>query len=152
ALAPRVLAPALLERDHLGAAGLLDHLAGDRGTRDRGRADRNVVAAHDKHLAKLDEVAGRALDLVDRDHILLGDPVLLAAGLDDCEHRSFPRVRYRRWVVPAGFLAVLNRVDFARARSTKGAGFPRRARRNIEARPEESTQTADLPWIPGVSR
>src|SRR5882672_3609757 len=38
ALAARILAAALLERDHLGAALVLQHLGGDRGAGDRGGA------------------------------------------------------------------------------------------------------------------
>src|SRR5262249_10352127 len=47
-------------------------------------------------LAELHDLAGRALDLVDPDHVLGGDAVLLAAGSDDCEHGSRPGVRCRR--------------------------------------------------------
>src|SRR2546430_1254373 len=36
-----------------------------------------------------------ALHLADRNDVLGGDPVLLSAGLDDCEHLDRPRVRSR---------------------------------------------------------
>src|SRR5262249_49000057 len=68
-------------------------------------AERDVVAAQYQHLAELDDLAGIALDLVDLEHILGGNAVLLAAGSDDCEHRSRPRVRPRcsDWSGPASF-------------------------------------------------
>src|SRR5262245_62105683 len=44
ALAARVLAPALLEGDHLGGAALLDDLGDDLGARQRWRADLGLEA------------------------------------------------------------------------------------------------------------
>ena len=54
----------------------------------RRRAERGVVAAQHQHLAELDDLAGLALDLLDLEHLSSAHPVLLAAGFDDCEHRS----------------------------------------------------------------
>src|SRR5262245_58123755 len=88
ALAARILAPALLEGDDLEPAALFDHLGGDRGAGDGRGAERDVVAAHHQDVAELDDLARIALHLVDLDHILGGHAVLLAAGADDCEHRS----------------------------------------------------------------
>ena len=41
---------------------------------------------HDEDRGQRDLVARRAGELLDDDHIALGDPVLLAAGLDDRVH------------------------------------------------------------------
>src|SRR5262245_3068760 len=87
ALAPRVLAPALLERDDLVAALVPDHLAGHAGAAHGGAAHLNAVAAEQEHF-ELDDIAWLALELVDLDHVVGGDAVLLPAGLDDCEHLS----------------------------------------------------------------
>src|SRR5258706_10205985 len=87
-LAARVLPPALLEDDDLGAAGLLDHLGGHQGARHQGRADAQGRAVADRqHVGELDLGSGVAREALDRDHVVLGDFVLFAAGLDDCEHR-----------------------------------------------------------------
>jgi len=58
-------------------------------------AERDIVAADQQDLAELDDLARLSRDLLDLDHIFGGNPVLLAAGSDDCEHRSRPRVRFR---------------------------------------------------------
>ena len=94
ALAPRILPPTLLERDDLRPAALLDHLGRDRRAAHRRAAELDVVAADYQHFAELDDLAGLALDLVDLKHVVGSNPVLLAAGFDDREHR-FPRVQYR---------------------------------------------------------
>src|SRR5262249_60646694 len=87
-------APPLLEGDGLGPGALLDALGGDRGAGDHRGAQRGRVAADDEDLAELDDLARLALDLLDLEQVIGGDAVLLTAGLDDCEHRSRPRVRY----------------------------------------------------------
>src|SRR5262249_29443636 len=90
--APRILAAALLERDDLGAAALLDHLGSDRCAGDRRGAKRHGVAADDQHLTDADDLTGLARDLLDLEQVLGGNAVLLTAGLDDCEH-LYLRVR-----------------------------------------------------------
>src|SRR5437763_16428808 len=95
ALAARVLAAALLEGDDRLAAALLDQFAGHRGARYRRAPDRDGLAADQEHFAELDRVAGFSRNLVDRDQVLLGDPILLPAGPDDCEHGYFPRLPRR---------------------------------------------------------
>src|SRR5262245_53249040 len=87
--APRVLAAALLERDDLVATPMLQHLGGDGRAGHRGEAEGRAVTAHHQHLAELDDLTGLALDLFDLELVAGGHPVLLSAGLDDCEHRSF---------------------------------------------------------------
>src|SRR5256885_13437457 len=93
ALPTRVLAAPLLEGDHLGTAALLDHRCSNGSPDDRRGAKRDGVAAHHQHLVELDDLAGLAVDLLDLELVVGGDAVLLPAGLDDCEHRSVPRVR-----------------------------------------------------------
>src|SRR5208283_2074370 len=88
ALALGILAAPLLERDHLRPAGLLDDLAGDacarhvRGADGVGRAVEQRQNLVENHLR-----AGFAGQGHDGDLFFGGDRVLLAAGLDDCEHR-----------------------------------------------------------------
>src|SRR5229473_2187088 len=94
AVLPAVIVPPLfLEDDDLVGAALLDQGRADRGAGQERCAGRHggAVAEH-QHLAKLDRGAGLAGELLDRDHIVLGDLVLLAAGADHCKH---DRNRYR---------------------------------------------------------
>jgi hypothetical protein len=91
ALALRILAPALLESVDLRPARLFDDLADDARASDPRRA--NVIdraIEQRQHLVEHNPGARFAGQRHDRDRILGGDLVLLAAGLDDCEHRSFP--------------------------------------------------------------
>ena len=41
-----------------------------------------------QHFAELDDLAGLAIHPVDPDDVLGGNPVLFAAGFNDCEHLS----------------------------------------------------------------
>src|SRR5439155_18223234 len=88
--APRILAAALLKRDHLVAAALLHHLGGDAGAGNGRHAELRGVATQHQHVAELHDLARFALDPFDPEQLVLGDPVLLAAGFNDCEHRSHP--------------------------------------------------------------
>src|SRR5262249_55328141 len=88
AFAARILAPALLEGDHLVAASMLEHLAGNSCARDSRRAELRRVASDHQHHAELDDFSGLTVYWVDRDDVFSGDPILLTAGLDDCEHLS----------------------------------------------------------------
>ena len=104
ALAPRVFAAALLEGDDFRPAALLDHLGRNRGACDRGGAECDAVAAHNQDLAEFNNFAGLALDLVDLEHVLSGNAVLLTARFEDREH-LFLRVRSRRSdIFRTGFL------------------------------------------------
>src|SRR5262249_19223931 len=67
---------------------VLEHFAGNGCARDSRRAELRRIAAHDEDLAELDDLAGLAVDPVDPDDVFGGNPVLFAAGLDDCEHLS----------------------------------------------------------------
>src|ERR1051325_7776595 len=86
-LAPVILPPLLLEDDDLvGTAGLYKSCAHGRPGEER-RAGRDIGAVADQqHLAELDRRARLAVELLDGDHIVLGDRVLLAAGADHCKH------------------------------------------------------------------
>ena len=77
---------------------LLDHGGADRGAVEQRRAGRDLGAFADhQHLGELDRGAGLCRELLDRDDIVLGDLVLLAAGPDHCEHNTrrygLPRTR-----------------------------------------------------------
>src|SRR5215469_11244036 len=86
-LAPIILPSLLFEDDDLGRPGLLDDGRADRGAgqQRRPRRDRRPVPDH-QHLGELDDRTRFAGELLDRDDIVLGDPVLLAAGPDHSEH------------------------------------------------------------------
>src|SRR6202166_4953771 len=88
ALTARILAPALLEGDHLVAARVLEHLAGNGRPGNRRGTELRRVAAQHEHFAEFDDLAWLALHPVDPDYILGGHPVLFAASFNDCEHRS----------------------------------------------------------------
>ena len=77
-----------------GAAALLDDLDRNGGARNHRGTQFRLVAAQHQHIADLHDLARFALDTADPDLLVLGDRILQAAGLDDCEHRSFPRVRF----------------------------------------------------------
>src|SRR6185503_1092167 len=70
----------------LRSLGVLDQLAGDGEAGQLGRVGDERVAVDEQHRGQGDGVAGRADQLLDLDHVALGDPVLLAAGLDDRVH------------------------------------------------------------------
>src|SRR5712675_65225 len=91
ALAPRVLAAALLEGNDLRTPAVADDLGRDARAGNHRRAKLRRVAAQHDDVAKLHDGARLALDALDLEDLVLGDPVLLAAGFDDCEHRFFPR-------------------------------------------------------------
>src|SRR5712691_409622 len=144
ALAPRILAASLLEGDDLRPAPLLQDLGGDRGAGNRRRAERDVVAAHHQDFAELDDLAGVGLDLVDLDDVLGGNAVLLAAGSDDCEHRSSLRVRSRCPDRPGP--AFCSRMWAL----TAGARWPRAAPRLMAAAAETVKEPADFAGIDGI--
>jgi hypothetical protein len=77
----------LFEDDDLGGARLLDDGGADSGTLDERDAGSylGTVADH-QHLAEFDRLTGVARELFDRDDVVLGDLVLLAAGSDHCKH------------------------------------------------------------------
>jgi hypothetical protein len=87
ALAARILAAALLEGDDLGATALFHDFDGNRCAVDKRGADRHLLAfAAGQHFAELHDLADFAGDPVDLQNVLGGNAVLLASGLDDCEH------------------------------------------------------------------
>src|SRR5262245_3091361 len=74
---------------------MLKHLAGNGGACNGRRAELRRVPADDQHLAELYDLAGLAVDPVDPNHVLGGDPILFAACPDDCEHLSSSCLRSR---------------------------------------------------------
>src|SRR4051812_45487472 len=70
---------------------MVEDFGGDAGPRNHRRADLRLVAAQHDDVADLHDRARLALDALDLEDLILGDPVLLAAGFNDCEHRFFPR-------------------------------------------------------------
>src|SRR6202022_520195 len=89
-LAARILAAPLLERDHLGAALVLQHFGCNGSARDRRCAEHRRISAEQENFAKLHDRADIAVDLANLEHIIRNDAVLPAAGFDDCEHRFIP--------------------------------------------------------------
>ena len=82
------LAPFLLEDEDFVGAGLFEHLGHDLGARDQRIAHGGVGALADhENLVELNGRASLARELLDRNDIVLGDLILLAAGADDCVHR-----------------------------------------------------------------
>src|SRR2546430_8713315 len=82
-----MFAAELFGGDDLWPASLLDDLGGNGCAGNRWLTKGDAVAADDQHLAKLDDLARVAPDLVDLDQVLGSHAVLLTAGSDDCEHR-----------------------------------------------------------------
>src|SRR5215472_799406 len=88
-LAAIIVPPLLLEDDDFGRPRLLDDRSADRSAVEQRRAGRNLrTLADHQHLSELDSRAGLRRELLDRDDVVLGDPVLLAAGPYHCEHSS----------------------------------------------------------------
>src|SRR6185437_7442114 len=84
----------------LGTLGVRDNLSGHRGAGKRSRVGDEIVAVDQQDRRQLQRVSGRTLELLDLDHIALGDFVLLAAGLDDRVHRTrTPVVATGGWTV-----------------------------------------------------
>src|SRR5205823_11146169 len=90
ALAARILAAALPERDHLWAALVIQHFGRNGSACHRRRAQHRRVTADHQNFTKLHDRADIAGDLAYLEHIIRNDAVLPAAGFDDCEHRFFP--------------------------------------------------------------
>ena len=57
---------------------------------DQGRADCGLVATQHQDLVELDRLSGLGHQFLDGELVTRRNPVLLAAGLDDCEHHPFP--------------------------------------------------------------
>src|SRR5260370_22873707 len=122
-LAAVIVPPLFLEDDDLVGAAMLDQGGADRRAIEKRGAGRHhgAVADH-QHLAELNRRARLAGELLDGDHIVLGDLVLLAAGADDCEHdKSRYRLQRRPRQAPRGA-------------NTTRTGLPVRERRTIVGR------------------
>ena len=85
-----ILAAALLEGENLAGAALIDDFGDDHGAVHEGRADGGGFAFADhENFGEFDGSAGVALEAFDGENVVGGNAVLLATGLDDCEHRFF---------------------------------------------------------------
>src|SRR4029079_12251964 len=82
----------------LRTLGVRDDLSGHRSAGKLRRVGDEIFAVDKQHRRKRQGVARLARELLDLDHIALGDLVLLAAGLDDRVHRTRTPV-----VAPGGF-------------------------------------------------
>jgi hypothetical protein len=95
-----MLAPALLENDDVGPAGLLFDFTDNGGTGEEGGADIHGSAiGNHENLGEIHLVAGRAVELFDEDFIIGSNTILFAASLDDCVHFIaffIPRALWRR--------------------------------------------------------
>src|SRR5271168_3322206 len=88
-LAPVIVPSLLFEDDDLGCPCLLDHGgAYQRAVKKRGPGRNLRAFADHQHLAELDRGAGLGWELFDREDVALGALELLAAGADDCEHKT----------------------------------------------------------------
>src|SRR6516162_1753596 len=88
-LATIVVPPFLLEDDDLGRPRLLDNGGADRGAVEQWRTAHHLGPFADhQHVGEFDTRAGLDRELLDRDDVLFGDLILLAAGADHCEHDS----------------------------------------------------------------
>src|SRR5205823_7021263 len=125
--AARILAAPLLERDNLRAALVLQHFGGNRGARNRGRAQHRLIAADQEHFAKLHDRADIAGDLAYLEHIIRNDAVLPAAGFDDCEHRFIPScsVPASDCSGPAFWSVVMGSISALRAKTNSARKIPR---------------------------
>src|SRR5579859_1239506 len=85
-----ILPALLLEDDDLVGTSLFEHGRGDGGAGHDGRA--NLVTDH-QNLIERDGLAGFTRELFDADDVVGGNLILLAAGLDDCEHDSLPFIQ-----------------------------------------------------------
>src|SRR5918993_5873809 len=93
ALAARILATALLEGNDLLAAGVFHHFACHGHALDEGGADLGAAVVGDhENLVERDGGARLACERGDGDDVVGGNAILLAAGLDHCEHLA-PRVQ-----------------------------------------------------------
>src|SRR4029077_10852541 len=90
ALAARILAAALLERDDLRATLVLQHLGCHRRAGNRRCTKHRRFSADQQNFAQLHDRTDIAGDLANLEHIIRNDAVLPAAGSDDCEHRFIP--------------------------------------------------------------
>jgi hypothetical protein len=88
ALALRILAATLLERDDFGATRLSDDFADDLCSSDQWGAELDIVSVGEhQHVGESDFLAGFAGKRHNYNFFIGDNAILLAAGFDDCEHR-----------------------------------------------------------------
>src|SRR6185503_17884385 len=78
-----VLAPLLLEGDDLRPAAVLDDFRFHAGTGNERRAGFRLVSAQHEDVRQRDLGSHFTLQLGERDHVVLGNPILFSAAADD---------------------------------------------------------------------
>src|SRR6185437_5444348 len=83
-----VLTPPELHHRYLGALAVANHGGDHFAARDQRIAELHTGALADQQdLAELDRGASLSVELLDTQHAVLGDAILLSAGGDHCVHR-----------------------------------------------------------------
>src|SRR5579885_135212 len=92
-LLPQVmLAASELHHGYLGALAVANHGGDHFAPRNQRVAELHVGAfAHEQYLAELDRGAGLGVELLDAQHTVFADAILLSAGGDHCVHRGLRR-------------------------------------------------------------
>src|SRR6185312_7483879 len=87
-LAQVVLAPAELDHRYLGALAVANHGGDHFAPHDQRITELDAgTLADEQDLAELDRGAGLGVELLDTQHAVFGDAILLSAGGDHCVHR-----------------------------------------------------------------
>src|SRR5439155_14336366 len=85
------------EMEHAPLFVLPQDLAGDLGAGDGRPPHLRSIAAEHQHFVEAHIGARVALDLLDAQHVALGDTVLLSTGSNDGVHRSLPLAKWGPW-------------------------------------------------------
>src|SRR3979490_1980920 len=84
-----VLAAAELHDAHLGALALANHGGEPLAALQKGLAQGHIGSlAYQQHFAEFDGRARLGIELFDAKDTVLGDPILLSAGGNDCVHSN----------------------------------------------------------------
>src|SRR5208282_305289 len=118
ALAAVIVAALFLEDQHLVVELLFQHLGGDRGARNErhARLDRRTFVADHQHLVQCHGRARLGRELLDEDHVVLGDSILFSAGADDSVHGA----RLALWKIERTAFAVRARDNSRKALPVNG--------------------------------
>src|SRR5437660_12866874 len=90
ALPVRIFPPLFLERHDLVAATMFNDLCLDGGAGDQRRSGSWRVATQKQDLRKSERFTHFALEPLDGNDLVLGNPILLSAAADDREHLKHP--------------------------------------------------------------
>src|SRR5579885_1351665 len=104
-----MLPPPEFHDRYLGALAVANHGGHHLAPREQRIAELHVGAlADEQYLAELDRGAGLRVELLDAQHAVFGDAILLSAGGDDCVHRR--KGERGSWERPRILLATPRRV------------------------------------------